>query len=108
MPCNKPRRKYSPVFKPADHIMDTIISKIFSTGSFGQRLEHTKIITLGHKPVRPETGYGYNKIKTPSFGRGACFVENPTCHRPAYLADGSYFGMRNILPDDKNFRKHTA
>jgi len=62
----------------------------------GVALEHAAetIVTVGIKPTRPETGYGYlqrGELVRDGVYRVACFVEKPdgpTAHR--YLAGGDY------------------
>lgn len=60
-----------------------------------------KIVTLGIKPNRPETGYGYIKVGEPLFGRShkvAAFVEKPDLATArTYLDRGDYLWNGGIF-----------
>ncbi len=86
-------------FLPADHIMDkTAFQKYFKI-AVEQAVQTQKIITLGIKPDRPETGYGYIKVKTAAEITAVdSFVEKPDLKTAEkYLADGNYFWNAGIF-----------
>lgn len=105
------------VISPSDHIvMDTtefkrVIRKGLEFTAAGER-----ILTLGMLPTRPETGYGYIKIKEKEEGeeivRVEGFKEKPdlkTAER--YLAEGGYFWnagifLWNVETIEKAFREN--
>ena len=53
------------VVAPSDHLIineDIFLATI--EAALGQAAEHNELITLGIKPTRPETGYGYIQVNT--------------------------------------------
>lgn len=68
----------------------------------GAREDH--LVTIGVKPSRPETGYGYikvdnfSKMRIKGLLKVECFVEKPTLQNAkAYLTDGSYYWNSGIF-----------
>jgi mannose-1-phosphate guanylyltransferase / mannose-6-phosphate isomerase len=68
----------------------------------GARKDH--LVTFGIKSGRPETGYGYIKVESPSkiglngLQRVECFVEKPDLETAkTYLSDGNYFWNSGIF-----------
>lgn len=85
-------------FIPADHRMDKDIFQKLLKDAVRLAGEHEKIITIGIKPSRPETGYGY--IKTQENASAAekigfpveSFVEKPDLQTARkYLQSGDYY-----------------
>jgi len=80
---------------PADHYMADLPAfraTIEQAGKWAE--EHSDLVTLGVKPSRPETGYGY--LRTAEAGGGACrpveaFVEKPGLEKAQeFLRAGNY------------------
>lgn len=76
--------------------------------AFQQSLAHAvevaregRIVTLGIKPTRPETGYGYIRLGSPLSGAArtvAAFVEKPDVAKAQqYLASGDYLWNAGIF-----------
>ncbi len=88
-------------FLPADHMMDAeIFRKLFDQAV--QRAETSNnIITIGITPTRPETGYGYIRVKTPEHNavqQVREFVEKPDKETAkTYLDSGDYFWNAGIF-----------
>ncbi len=89
------------VFSPADHIvMDTTEFKRVIANGLMFAESNDSIVTLGMKPTRPETGYGY--IKAVDGMNDICqveaFKEKPNLDTAKeYIADGSYFWNAGIF-----------
>lgn len=84
---------------PADHyIPDTAAFARVAAAAAAAAARHQALVTMGIRPSRPETGYGYVQVGTPageSFGRPVYrvqrFVEKPDAATAAgYLAGGGY------------------
>jgi len=85
---------------PADHFIPDI-DRFVATASYGVEMasKGDYLVTIGIKPVRPETGYGYINARHPVFSEGiqTCytverFVEKPDIDRARqYLEEGTYF-----------------
>jgi mannose-1-phosphate guanylyltransferase len=82
---------------PADHYMaspDKFIATVKVAALWAQ--EHNDLVTLGIKPVRPETGYGYLKTAPTSSKpdlpkKVEAFVEKPNQERAhQFIASGDY------------------
>lgn len=86
-------------FMPADHIMDCPSFQKYFKLAVAQAEKTNKIITIGIQPTRPETGYGYIKVKDKnSVAEVAGFVEKPDqATAEKYLADGNYFWNAGIF-----------
>lgn len=86
-------------FMPADHIMHKSAFQKYYQMAVEQAAETGKIITIGIKPDRPETGYGYIRVKdNNSVAAVAGFVEKPDLvTAQKYLADGNYFWNAGIF-----------
>lgn len=89
------------VFSPADHI-------VIDTAEFGRVVgecmefaaHKDAIVTLGMKPTRPETGYGYIKAMagTEDIRKVEAFKEKPNRETAkGYVEDGSYFWNAGIF-----------
>jgi mannose-1-phosphate guanylyltransferase/mannose-6-phosphate isomerase len=86
-------------FMPADHIMEKdVFQKYFELG-IAKAQETGKIITIGITPDRPETGYGYIKVKNKTaVAPVEGFVEKPDLSTAEkYLAEGNYFWNAGIF-----------
>lgn len=89
------------VVLPSDqHVSDgavfrTAVSEAVSSARSGH------IVTLGIKPTRPETGYGYIRVGGPQNGTAravGAFVEKPTLEKArAYLSSGEYLWNAGIF-----------
>ena len=85
---------------PADHFIPEV-ERFVQTVSFGAYVADREdcLVTIGIKPTRPETGYGYIKAREPFFTSesGTClrveqFIEKPDAQRARqYVNEGSYF-----------------
>jgi mannose-1-phosphate guanylyltransferase len=85
---------------PADHFIPEI-ELFLKTVSYGLMIARTGdyLVTIGIRPSRPETGYGYINAREPvsSSETGTCykverFVEKPDLARASqYLEEGDYF-----------------
>jgi mannose-1-phosphate guanylyltransferase len=85
---------------PADHFIPDS-DQFVKTVSYGTEIatRGDYLVTIGIKPGRPETGYGYINAHEPIFSSNneTCykverFVEKPDAHRAQqYLAEGNYF-----------------
>lgn len=87
---------------PSDHTMGDEAEFTRIIGAGFDRLENEdRIITIGIKPDRPETGYGYVEAGETADGeirRVRRFVEKPDAAKAeAYLAAGSYFWNGGIF-----------
>ncbi len=113
------------VVLPSDHLIkdeDEFRSIVLDADRFVESNENS-IITLGMKPSRPETGYGYikfgeekNSLNSHEVIKVDAFVEKPNKKTAEeYLADGSYLwngGMfiwsaKNILEQIKKYSPDT-
>ncbi|KOA20583.1 alginate biosynthesis protein AlgA [Clostridium homopropionicum DSM 5847] len=85
---------------PSDHLIssdDKFINTLSSAYEFVEK-ENEAIVTLGMRPDRPETGYGYIKYTTKACDIGNCeirsveqFVEKPNAEKAEeYLKNGHY------------------
>lgn len=88
-------------FMPADHIMDkTAFQKYFKIAT-ETATQTDKIITIGIKPTRPETGYGYIKVAekhNEKAYRVNSFVEKPNLETAKkYIATGGYYWNAGIF-----------
>ncbi|MFN7685313.1 MAG: mannose-1-phosphate guanylyltransferase [Oligoflexia bacterium] len=86
---------------PADHLIQDVASFLAVVRAAAHyAAESTDLVTLGVKPTRPETGYGYLKLGAPlksgsSAPNGAfkldAFVEKPDLDRARrFLTEGTY------------------
>ena len=106
------------IVTPADHL---IINEDAFIQSIEQGIEFTTkkeaLLTLGIKPHRPETGYGYIQIgkseaKTPAFKKVKTFTEKPNTElAKVFFESGEFFWNSGIfiwtLTDiDQAFEKH--
>ncbi len=104
---------------PADHLIEPR-EKFIDCLKFGSRLaQEGMLVTYGIKPTRPETGYGYIKLKREIFQKNrltafqaAKFTEKPSLSKAKrYLSSGSYlwnsgiftFCARDILEEIRRF-----
>ena len=89
------------IFSPADHfVIDITKFKQVIREALKFTHEHDAIVTLGMRPTRPETGYGY--IKAIASDKAICkveaFKEKPNREiAEQYMADGSYFWNAGIF-----------
>jgi mannose-1-phosphate guanylyltransferase len=94
------------VVMPADHYIpdeDAFVKTVFQAVECAKSGEH--LVTVGIKPTRPETGYGYihasEEMKAEhglSYYRVNRFVEKPDAPKAVgYLADGRYFWNSGIF-----------
>jgi mannose-1-phosphate guanylyltransferase len=80
---------------PADHFIPRVAAfQETLQGAIERAARYDELVTLGVKPDRPETGYGYLKVG-PALGGGCskveAFVEKPSLEKArGFLADGHY------------------
>jgi mannose-1-phosphate guanylyltransferase/mannose-6-phosphate isomerase len=79
---------------PCDHFVRNkkLFVKTLRTGY--AQANNGSIITLGIKPTRPETGYGYIKVRknNPQISDVDCFIEKPDLkHARQYVKNSRYF-----------------
>lgn len=110
---------------PSDHLInneDKFRNIVCNANEFINNNE-TSIITLGMKPTRPETGYGYikygkeaKKINYQEFIRVKEFVEKPNEEKAKeYISEGNYlwnggmflWSIKNILSNIKKYSPDT-
>lgn len=89
---------------PADHRIPDAAAFADSMRSAAQAAAEGALVTLGVRPTRPETGYGYIRIgplagsRWPGLHRVARFVEKPSRVRAErYLARGGYLWNAGIF-----------
>jgi mannose-1-phosphate guanylyltransferase len=79
---------------PSDHVIGNRRAFLDAVAAARQSAEQGWLITLGVRPTRAETGYGYIKrgsALTAEVFRADCFVEKPDPQTAAaYVRDGSY------------------
>lgn len=81
---------------PADHFIANPDSFLITlTAAIERAVSHDELVTLGVKPTRPETGYGYLKLGGALDDHGACtvdaFVEKPNeLDAEKFLSSGNY------------------
>src|SRR5690606_25464442 len=80
---------------PADHVFTDPSGLLRAVTSAVQRAEQGGIVTLGVKPDRPETGYGYIKVRDDADAQGCMsideFKEKPdAATAQTYLDSGQY------------------
>ncbi|MBE7437952.1 MAG: mannose-1-phosphate guanylyltransferase [Spirochaetales bacterium] len=84
----------------ADHFIQTHAEFASTIQAAMELALKDRLVTIGVRPVRPETGYGYIKKGeplSPGFAIEA-FVEKPDRERAtAYLADGNYYWNSGIF-----------
>ena len=94
------------VVTPADHVvMDTAEFRRVITSALSFTKDSSAILTLGMKPSRPETGYGYIEAdiqsaspKNKEVYRVSAFREKPTPERAAeYIAQPNYYWNAGIF-----------
>ncbi len=88
-------------FMPADHIMDKAAFQKYFKIATETAAATNKIITIGIKPTRPETGYGYiktlDKNNENSFSVEK-FVEKPNMETAKqYIKEGGYYWNAGIF-----------
>ena len=106
----KIRRKYpnaNVVFSPADHVvLDINVFQQVIINSLQFVSSTNSIVTLGMKPNRPETGYGYIKgerEKDLLIQKVEEFKEKPElAEAKRYLAEGSYYWNSGIFIGNVN------
>ena len=95
------------VVTPADHLVtnETEFQRVIRLG-FDFLAQHQQaLMTIGIKPSRPETGYGYIQVKKAEDRRQKAAVEKVSCfkEKPDYetavkfLAEGNYFWNSGIF-----------
>ena len=95
------------VVTPADHLVtnEREFERIIRLGFDFLTQQPQALMTIGIKPSRPETGYGYIQVKKTEDGRQKAEVEKVTCfkEKPDYdtavrfLAEGNYFWNSGIF-----------
>lgn len=95
------------VVTPADHLVtnEREFERIIRLGFDFLANNRQALMTIGIKPSRPETGYGYIQVKKTEDGRRKTEVEKVTCfkEKPDYdtamrfLAEGNYFWNSGIF-----------
>lgn len=98
------------VILPADHVIEEVES-FLQTIRFADDFLNSGnegILTIGIKPDRPETGYGYIKIDARPLEnvifRVRKFVEKPDLKlAEAYINEGNYFWNSGIFITDANY-----
>ncbi len=91
------------VTAPSDHVIlkeQEFLNRIKEAFSFVE--ENDAIVTLGIKPTRPDTGYGYIQMKEGNNSKGpksvSSFREKPNVEiAKKYVADGSYLWNAGIF-----------
>lgn len=88
-------------FMPADHMMNAPAFQKYYELATAAAFKTGKIITIGISPTRPETGYGYIKVK-PQLDTEPCavekFVEKPSLKTAEkYLSEGGYYWNAGIF-----------
>jgi mannose-1-phosphate guanylyltransferase/mannose-6-phosphate isomerase len=82
---------------PADHVIDDVAAFRGTMGrAFGAAESERALVTLGIRPTRPETGYGYIRAGAATATAGvfeaARFEEKPDRNRAeAFLREGGYY-----------------
>ncbi|MGM0431527.1 MAG: mannose-1-phosphate guanylyltransferase [Spirochaetota bacterium] len=89
-------------FMPADHEMDDKLFQRLLTISIQEAKRTDSVVTIGIKPSRPETQYGYIKSQPPSSFDSSLavekFIEKPDSeHARAYLEDEHYYWNAGIF-----------
>ena len=89
------------IVMPSDqHVADPAAFRL-ALGEAIKVAQQGQIVTLGIKPTRPETGYGYIKVGAPSMppaSKVAAFVEKPDLEKAkGYLASGDYLWNAGIF-----------
>lgn len=104
----KKRNQYANiVVSPSDHFVVNLFEfeRIISEGLVFTE-NHDALLTLGIKPHKPETGYGYIKkikeidcaVENIAIKKVEAFVEKPTLEvAKEYLVDGNYFWNSGIF-----------
>jgi mannose-1-phosphate guanylyltransferase len=88
---------------PADHHVTRPAAFRAALAAAAREAAKGRIVTIGIRPSRPETGYGYLKVGPRLAGRGAArrverFVEKPGPATAArYVADGRYLWNAGIF-----------
>lgn len=92
---------------PADHLVlnETTFQKTISTGFdfVGQEANSDALLTIGIKPSRPETGYGYIELPQGTINEGCVtaiegFKEKPDLEKAkAFVAAGNYLWNSGIF-----------
>lgn len=98
------------VILPADHVIENAES-FLQTIRLGEAFLNSGnegILTIGIKPDRPETGYGYIKIEDHpcenEIYRVRRFVEKPDSSlAETYISEGNYFWNSGIFITDANY-----
>jgi mannose-1-phosphate guanylyltransferase len=95
------------VVTPADHLVTNEVEfqRIIRLGFEFLQQQPQALMTIGIKPSRPETGYGYIQVKKAEDSRQKTEVEKVTCfkEKPDYetalrfLAEGNYFWNSGIF-----------
>jgi mannose-1-phosphate guanylyltransferase/mannose-6-phosphate isomerase len=83
------------IVAPSDHYVENLEQFNASIGIAINRAKENKIVTLGIKPLSPETGYGYikfNQTKSKNWFAVSQFVEKPSKEKSVnYVNSGNYF-----------------
>ncbi|MBO7082523.1 MAG: mannose-1-phosphate guanylyltransferase, partial [Bacteroidales bacterium] len=95
------------VVTPADHLVtnEREFERIIRLGFDFLAKQPQALMTIGIKPSRPETGFGYIQVKKTEDGRQKAEMEKVTCfkEKPDYdtavrfLAEGNYFWNSGIF-----------
>lgn len=98
------------VILPADHVIENVENFLQTIRSADKFLNsgNEGILTIGIKPDRPETGYGYIKIDDlpleNEIFRVRKFVEKPDLKlAEAYISEGNYFWNSGIFITGANY-----
>lgn len=94
----------SMVVTPSDHLVlnETEFRKVISEG-IDFAVKHRSLVTIGIKPSRPDTGYGYiqidsGKVCDESFNKVKTFTEKPTLEvAKAFVESGEFFWNSGIF-----------
>jgi len=92
------------IVMPSDHAIPDTEKFLNDLRLAIEGAKENHLVTLGIKPSKPETGYGYVKVnhssemKVEGFFKAECFVEKPDLETAKkYLSDGDYFWNSGIF-----------
>jgi mannose-1-phosphate guanylyltransferase/mannose-6-phosphate isomerase-like protein (cupin superfamily) len=92
------------IVMPSDHAIPDTEKFLNDLRLAIEGAKENHLVTLGIKPSKPETGYGYIKVnhssrmKVEGLFKVECFVEKPDCGTAKkYLSDGDYFWNSGIF-----------
>ncbi len=90
-------------FIPADHEMDSALFGRLITQAADSAAQTDRVVTIGISPTKPETNYGYIKVRDGSSGKDGLFEVDRFVEKPdretavSYLAEGGYYWNAGIF-----------